>query len=120
RLEPAPVEHADHLAPYAGGVGERAEQVEERADAELAAWRGRVPQRRLQRRRVEEGEAHRAETRRERRGREREPDPERLEGVRATHPARHGAVAVLGDRDAGGRGDQAGGGRDIERAGAVA
>src|SRR5207249_9044523 len=62
-LDPAAVEDADHLAAHASRVGERAEHVEERADTELAARADRVPHRGLERRRVEEDEAGRAEAR---------------------------------------------------------
>ena len=41
RLRPLLGEHADHLPPHAGRVGERAEQVEDRARAELGAGRAR-------------------------------------------------------------------------------
>ena len=50
--------HADHLARGAGGIGQRAEEVEDRAHRQLLAHRHHVPHRRV----VERGE-HEAEAR---------------------------------------------------------
>ncbi len=48
--------HAEHLAPHAGGVRERTEEVHDRCDAELAPDRRRVAHGRVIGRSEEEGD----------------------------------------------------------------
>ncbi len=48
---------AQHLAPREGGVGQRPEDVEDRADAKLAADRGHRAHRRMQLRREQKRDA---------------------------------------------------------------
>ena len=57
RLDPLAREHADHLPPHAGGIGQRTEQVEDRAGAELDAGRADILHRRMVRRREHEADA---------------------------------------------------------------
>ena len=119
-LHPAAIEDADHLAADTRRIGERAEDVEDGADAELAARASDVPQRRLERGRVEKHEARRAEAGRERRDGKLEPDAERLEDVGPADRAGDRPVPVLGDGDAGAGDDEARGGRHVQGARAVA
>ena len=76
--------------------------------------------RRVVRGREEEAEAELVDRARDPLGRKLELEAERLEHVRRPGGGRDGAVPVLRDRGAGGGGDQGGGGRDVERARAVA
>ena len=67
-------------------------------------------ERRIQQRRVEKGEAGRAQTFHCFFGRQRDGDAERLEHVRRAAGRGHRAIAVLGDFGAGGGGNQRGSG----------
>ena len=58
RNDPAFVEHADQLVTGAGRVGQRPEQVEDRADADLAARADRVAHGTVKRRGEEKAEPH--------------------------------------------------------------
>ena len=107
--------HADHLPPGAGRVGQRAEQVERRADAQFPAHRPGVAHRRMEGGREEERDARLVEAAFDRRRRRGEVHAERLEQVRAAATARHRAVAVLGHLDAARRDDHGGQRRDVER-----
>ncbi len=112
---------AHDLGAGAGGVGERAEQIEGGADAEGAANGHDGLHRRVQRGRVEVGEAMGAERGGGGVGGEIDGDAEGLEDVGRAAGGGDGAVAVLGDHDlgAGGGGDEGGGGGDVEGAGGV-
>ena len=111
---------ADDLGPRAGGVRQRPEHVEDRAHRELAPDRRRIAHRRMVRGREEEAEAELVDRALDPLGGQLEVEPERLEDVRRARGRGDRAVAVLRDPGAGGRGDERGRGRDVERAGAVA
>ena len=105
---------AEQLPLGTGRVGERAEDVEDRADADLSARRAGVAHRGVQRLREQEADAGLVDAAADVGGVQRDVDPERLEHVRA--PRRRGdrAVAVLGDRHAGPRHHERRRGRDVE------
>ena len=107
---------AHDLRAGAGGIGERANQVEDGADAEGAAHRHDGLHGRVQGGGVQEGEAVGAQRRGTGSGGERDGDAEGFEDIGRTALRGDGAVAVLGDRCSGGRGDQRGGGGDVEGA----
>ena len=109
--------HADDLTRRAGGIRQRAEQVERRPHAHLAP-------RRRRRASSTDGTSARRRTRccrvvqralddRRRRG---EVHAELLEHVGAAAAARHRSIAVLGDLDAARRDDDRRRRRDVERA----
>ena len=103
-----------------GGVGQRPEQVERGPDPDLAPGRAGVAHRRMEVRGEQEGEAELAKGLARRRRVVVDPDAERVEHVRRSRPRRHRPIAVLGDRHARRGRDERGGGRDVERAAAVA
>ena len=112
--------HADQLTRRAGRIGQRAEQVERGAHAELlarlaphAASTGETSGRRRTRCPPRRGSVRR-------RRRRRDVDAERLEQVGAAAAARHRPVAMLGDAHAARGQHQRGDGRDIERVRSVA
>jgi len=110
-----PVGHADDLPAHAGWVGQRAQEVEDGADAKLAAHGPRMSHARVEA------------------GRQAEPDPrlrhatghavgpevdgraERLEEIGRPTRRRRTAVAVLAHLDAGAGDDERRGGRHVER-----
>jgi hypothetical protein len=114
------VSHSDGLMRRLRRVGERAEEVEHRRDAELPARGGGVPKRRVEPRGEAEGDAATLHTLRHERRVEISDDPERLEQVRGSARRRRGAVAVLDDTRSGGRDDDRCHGRDVDGVGAVA
>ena len=93
-------EDAEQLRRRAGRVGERPEQIEDRAHADLAPRRGDVAHRRMKALREQEADADLVEARGHLLGRQIDADAERLQNVGAADRAGHGAVAVLGDRHA--------------------
>ena len=97
------VADAEELARRAGGVGQRAEEVERGPDADLPAGRAGVAHRRVEVRREHEREPDVAERGAGRCGVVVDPDPEGVEDVGRAGLRRDGAVAVLRDRDAGAR-----------------
>ena len=114
------MEHADQLVRRAGRIGERPEDVEDRAHAELLAHRRRVLHRAVVVRREHEADAGLGDALRDLLGRQHDVGAERLEHVGAARLRRHRAVAVLGDARAGRRGDEHRRGRDVERVRRVA
>ena len=119
-VDVAGVGDADELVARAGGVGERADEVEGGGHAELAphrvrraSWRGGgaganmkpMPQAAMQRLTCPGGRSMAT------------PRASRTSGAAA--PAGGRAVAVLGHRDAGGRGHERRRRRDVEGAGGV-
>ena len=131
-LRAEPVEHrrdpwrgrgiadADDEPPDAGRVRQRAEEVERRPDADLAAGRAGVAHRRVEARREHEREAVRGQGGPGRCGVVVDPDAEGVEDVGRAGARRDRPVAVLGDRDPGGGDDERRGRRDVERAALVA
>jgi hypothetical protein len=101
-------------------VGERAEDVEDRAHAHLAPHRGDVLHRAVVCRRVHEADAGGLDALGDLLRRQVQIDAERLDHVGRTRLRRHPASAVLGHARAGGSGDEDGGGGDVEGVGAVA
>ncbi|EOD60468.1 putative RNA-binding protein [Amycolatopsis vancoresmycina DSM 44592] len=114
------VRAADQRRARLGRVGQRAEQVERRRDAELAAHRAGVPQRRVERRRQEEPDADLGEAALDVLRRQADPHAEGLQHVRRAGLRRRAAVAVLGHRRARRRRDDRRHRRDVDRVGAVA
>ena len=111
---------AQELSTDAGGVRERAEDVEDRSDAELAPDRRSVPHRRVVARGEHESKSDLFEARRDAGRAEVDRDPELLEDVGAAAGARGRTVAVLRDARAGCDGDDRRDGRDVERVRTVA
>ncbi len=111
---------ADHLGTRARGIRQRAEQVEHRSRCELAPDGRRVLHRRVVRRSEEEREAELVDRLLDLLAWQLELEAERLEDVGGAGARRHGAVAVLRDRGARGRGDERGGRRDVQRVRVVA
>ena len=101
-------------------VGQRAEQVERRANGQFAAHRDDVAHRGVHRRREQERDARLRQALRQHVRACREADAERLEHVGAAAPARHRSIPVLGHRHAAGRHHDGGGRGDVEAAAAVA
>ena len=117
RLDPLAREHADHLALHAGRIGERAEQIEDRAGAEFDPGRADILHRRMMRRREHEADAGLADAARRRPVRRQlDLDAERAQHVGGARARGQRAVAVLGDRHAGAGHDEGRAGRDVERA----
>ena len=111
---------ADHLRGCCGGVGKRAEEVEDGADAEGTAERHDGAHEGMVRGRMEEGEAVVAEGFGGLGGGEVDGDAERLEHVGGAGLRGDGAIAMFGDRRSSRRGDEGCGGGDVEGAGVVA
>ena len=111
---------AHHLRLGQRGVGERAEQVEDGAHAELAARHGGVPRGGVERGREQEGPARLVEAALDRLQRRVDAHPELLEHVGAAAAAAHRAVAVFGHGHAAAGDHQRGDGGDVEGPGAVA
>ena len=112
-------EDADELAGRAGGVCERAEEVEKRAHPEFPADGPGVAHGLVEGRREEEGDADFVECLLHDLGIGLEVQPQGLEAVGAAAAARAGAVAVLGDGRAGAGGDEGDRGGDVERHAAI-
>ena len=110
---------AHDLGAGAGGIGERADDVEDGAHAEGAADRHDGLHGRVQGGGVQEGEAVAAQGGGPGGGGERDGDAEGFEDIGRAAQRGDGAVAVLGDCCPGGGGDQGGGGGDVEGSGVV-
>ena len=89
---------AEQLMGGAGGIAERAEQVEQRAHAELRAHRADVPHRGVMRAREHEADADFVDQRAIASALRRRAHAERFEHVRAARQGRGSAIAVLGHR----------------------
>ena len=125
------LQHADHqrrqrrsadpqrLTPYATGIGERAEDVEDRAHPELAARRARMAHGRMKAGSETEADARRLDAAPHAIRAKRNVDTKGLEHVGAAAAAGGGTVAMLGHWNAGARGDQRRRRRDIEGAGPI-
>ena len=121
RLDPMPRKHADHLALDAGRVGQRSQQIEDGAGAELDPGRPDVLHRRMMRRREHEADAGFVECKRPTCSASRSIlTPSAEQHIGCARLRRQGAVAMLGDRHAGARDDESRAGRNVERAGGVA
>ena len=114
------VEHAHQLVLRAGRIGERPEDVEDGAHAELLAHRRGMLHRRVMVGREHEADADGLDRARDLLGREIEVRAERLEHVGAAAARRHRAVAVLRHFRARGGGDEGGRRRDVEGVRAIA
>ena len=110
---------ADRLRGRPHRVRQRPEEVEDRADAELAPRDRGVPHRGVERRREAEGDAGLLGQRGDPVGREVQPDAEGLEDVGAAGQRGRRAVAVLDHLGTGPRGHDRGHGRDVHRHRAV-
>jgi hypothetical protein len=102
------------MAPRAGRVRQRAEEVEDRPDGELLAHRDDEPRGLMVARGEHEAEAELVDARADVLRAQIDPHAERLEHVGRARAAGRGAVAVLGHRAPRAGGDQGGGGRDVE------
>ena len=111
---------ADELTTRSGGVGERAEEVEDSAHRELAPHGDDVARRLVVGWGEHEPEADAVDARADGGGVEIDARAEGFEQVGGARRARGRAVAVLGDRAPGARGDQRGGRGDVEGAHAAA
>ncbi len=107
--------HADELVARAGGVGQRAEQVEDGADADLAPRADGELHRLVEHRRVEESDPGFAQAALDHAGPGLDVHAELPEHVRRAAVRADGAVAVLGHGRARAGGDERGGGGDVER-----
>ena len=107
--------HAHQLPGDAGGVRQRAEEVEDGAHAQLAPSRGGMPHRGMERGGEQERDAAGVEAALDHRGGRVDRDPEGGEDVGAAAAARDGAVAVLGDGHPARGEDEGGERRDVER-----
>src|SRR5207248_5274625 len=108
-----------HLTPYATGIGERAEDVEDRAHPELAARRARMAHGRMKAGSETEADARRLDAAPHAIRAKRNVDTKGLEHVGTAAAAGGGTVAMLGHWNAGARGDQRRRRRDIEGAGPI-
>jgi hypothetical protein len=120
RFGPLPREHADHLPPHAGRIGQGPQQVEDGTGAKLDAGGRDVLRCRMMRRREHEADAGLADAERDLVRRKVDIDSKRGEHVGGAGFRRQRAIAVLGDRHAGAGDDQRGAGRNVERARSVA
>ena len=114
RLDERFVVDAHQLALRSRGVRERAEDVEDRPDAELAAHRRDVLHRNMVVLREEEADVYLLQQLRAALRRNRDVHAERLKHVRGSALRRGGAVSVLRDRDAARRRDERRRRRDVE------
>ena len=120
RLDPFFGEHADHLIFGAGRIGERTEQIEDSADAELAPHFRHVTHGGMMDRREHEAEPALLDAARDGLRRALDIDSERREHVGRARARGDRPVAVLGDRHAGASHHEGGAGRDVVRALGVA
>ena len=111
---------ADQLVRRAGGIGQRAEDIEDGADADPASDRRDVAHRRVVALREEEAEADLADAGRGLRGAERDRAAQRFEHIGAAAAGGHRAVAVLGDGHAAAGQHERRGGAGVERPPSVA
>src|SRR6266851_402650 len=110
---------AHDLCGGSGGVGERADEMEDGADAEGAADGHDGLHRGMEAGSVEEGETMFAERGCSFGGREIDGEAEGFEDVGGTALRGDGAVAVFGDGGSGGGSDEGGGGGNVEGAAGV-
>ena len=110
---------AEDARPHAGGVRQRAEEVEDRARPELTPHGSGVAHGRMVRRREHEAEAEPVDRLCDSLGRLLEAEPERLEDVGGARRRAHRTVSVLGDGSARRRRDYRRDGRDVERSRSV-
>ena len=108
------------LAFRASRIGERAEQIEDRADAEFAAHRPGVAHRRMVAGREQKAHADLGDAAPHLFRRQRQIDARGFQHVCTAAGARHGAVAVLGHLGAARSGDEGRSGGDVEPLGAAA
>ncbi len=113
-VEQVRVRDAHDLPPHPGRVGQRAEQVHDREQAQLAAHRARVTHGRVVVGCEEEDDADLFEDSGLFGRFEVETDPECLQNIRASAARPEAAVPVLGDAGAEAGGEQRRGGRDVE------
>ena len=106
--------HAEKDAPDPRGVRERAEDVEDRTDPDLATHRPGVAHRGMETRSEHEPDVRLLDASRDAVGTEIDLHAERLEDVRAAARARRGPVAVFGHPAAGTRHDERGHRGDVE------
>ena len=107
-------EHSDDLDAGVRGIGERAAEVEDGAEAERAAQGAEGLHGRVIERRVEEDEAGFAQAFDGEFRRELDGNAEGFEDVGCAAAGGDGAIAVLGDLGAGGCGNQGRAGGDVE------
>ena len=112
--------HAHELPRRARGIGQRPEQIEGSANAQIAAHLRRMLHRWMKRAREEERDTGLAQRALDRRRRRRHVDAERLEDVRRSTLARDRSVPMLRHRHAARRNHNRRGRRDIEGARAIA
>ena len=118
---PSVGEDADQLPLGAGRVGQRAQQIEDRARAQLDARAGDMAHRRMVARRHQEADIALGQGARSTSAKSASIlTPERGQHVGRSRFRRQRAIAVLGHGHAAGGGHQRGGGRDVEGALAVA
>ena len=96
---PVDLRHADQLKLGPGGIGERPQQIEDRAKAELLANRRGVFHRPVQQRGEAETDADFVDAAANLLGRQLQVDAERFEDVGRAAFAGDAAIAVLGDVD---------------------
>ena len=114
RVQERGVRHADHLPRCARGVGQRAEEVEDRAYGELLAHGDDEPRRAVMRGGEHEAKTDLVDAPRDGLRIEVDPHAEGLEEVGRAGQAGGRAVAVLGHRAPRSGGDQRRSGRDVE------
>ena len=120
RLHQFAGEHAQHLVGRPGGIGQRAQHVEDGAHAHLLARADGVLHGAVVPGREHEAHPHPLDALRHLFGREVQVHPGGLQHVGAAGLAGDGTVAVLGHLAASGGDHETAGGGDIEGAGAVA
>ncbi len=107
--------HADDLMPGAGGIGERAKDVEHRPDADLLPGRAGEAHCRMEERRVHEPDSDLVNAAADRLGTQLDPDAESFKHVGRAAAAGHCPVPVLRHPHPGSGDHEGGDGRDIER-----
>src|SRR5499433_969114 len=112
--------HADDLGIGARGIGERAEHVEDGANAHLAPRRHDVLHGGVEERRVEEADAHLLDAAGNLDGAQLDDDAKRLDHVGRAAQGGQRAVPVLGDLEPRSRDHEGGGGRHVEGARSIA
>ena len=108
------MEHPQQLVRRAGGVGERTEDVEQRAHTQFAAHRGGVLHGAMEFRREHEADADGVDALGHLLGREVEVHAQRLQHVGTAAGRRDRAPAVLGDARPGCGSNEGSGGRNVE------
>ncbi len=104
---PLPVCDAEHLALYPSRVSEWSQEVHDRGNTEVAAYRANVPHRGMKVRREQERHARFPQ----------QPGcPRSVDHIRRAALGREGPIAVLGHGRPGAHRDEGGGRRDVEGA----